>query len=499
MTCNCVGQSQFCSEIGFCGDTERHKRSDGGSEFDCQDEEKAKQYKAVMKYLTDKHVAAEDRESKARAHRACCWGPLLDGIDVYAIEMSARAGTVETQAEQYGLNGRVRTVPAITPDTPGARARIQEMSNTCAERAGSNSEANEAFDTSPKVVACTWSHVEALRRACGTAHNDVVVVFEDDTNFAPMEFWPVPLRQMLEELPPSWRVINGAPTNSLDADSFGRPHWFRKNKGVWDHGAVMVIYNLGPPDICDRVNALESGFDLILNARQSCQPADIMLYEEFGSTTISAKSSGKPVTSYTSFMPLVYFTQSAFLNDEVAIHDNDHNNAIKQRTTWHDYSQEAIELAPQSQNQNRDHKKSRIKANTRNRPAQCDQQRCIDTALATAARNVKENREEQILWASKNEDLGINMTHWVTYQVQEEEKKSLQQRAHSVPSGRGGSKGHHSSGGTAQHLESERSDVAQQQSHHVVSRQHNPFERAQHQGLTDVVRQISPMLKEAQE
>ena len=114
------------------------------------------------------------------------------------------------------------------------------------------------------------------------------------------------------------------------------------------------------------------------------------------------------MTSYTSLMPLVYFTQSGGLNDEVGIHENILEYAIKQRIAWHDYNQAATESAPQSQNQNRDHKKPRIRANTHNRPAQCDHQRCMDTALATAARNAKENREEQIVWASKNEDLGIN-------------------------------------------------------------------------------------------
>ena len=138
-----------------------------------------------------------------------------------------------------------------------------------------------------KAVAATLSHIEALQRACHGARVSgakVAVVLEDDANFAPIEYWPAPLSEMLSTLPHDWGVVNGAPTNSLDSDGFGgvaREYFHSTNGTIHEFGAVAVIYNLDPTSaakICERATAAgKSAIDVLTSAKQPCQPADMLL------------------------------------------------------------------------------------------------------------------------------------------------------------------------------------------------------------------------------
>jgi hypothetical protein len=66
-------------------------------------------------------VAAEPKEwADARAveeksvlAQSCCWGTLMNGVDLYVVQVSNRKNKVAMQAELYGLHRNVRTVSEL--------------------------------------------------------------------------------------------------------------------------------------------------------------------------------------------------------------------------------------------------------------------------------------------------------------------------------------------------------------------------------------------------
>jgi hypothetical protein len=107
-------------------------------------------------------VAREKAELREQLREACCWGDLLDGVDIYVIETAQRKGRVHEQCAQFGLaTARVHSVEAITPDTPSMAANVSQHARFCAQSGG-----REYQVARPKVIAGTLSHLRALKQAC---------------------------------------------------------------------------------------------------------------------------------------------------------------------------------------------------------------------------------------------------------------------------------------------------------------------------------------------
>ena len=164
---------------------------------------------------------------------------LLEGVDMYVVEMPKRMGAVRAQAERYGIRGeRVTRVAATTPES---NPDCNRVSSRCLNRS-----------LKPQEVAVTVSHLTAAKLACSRpGRSDITLVMEDDANIETLEHWPASLKAMLATLPPQWQIVNAAPSNTQD--SFA-PSFFRQVRTAEDYGTVGVIWNTsqGSP-ICDRL------------------------------------------------------------------------------------------------------------------------------------------------------------------------------------------------------------------------------------------------------
>jgi hypothetical protein len=221
-------------------------------------------------------IQQEIAEQGVMLRDSCCWGSLLDGVDVYSIEMPGRAGHILGQCQLFGVRGQVRTVPAITPHVPKMSGAIQRIVDMCAAKHQNestrfesrwkmtqwiwqHSDSSEVLgmpsEVRPSEVSCTLSHLKALKRVCAAralgASSDIALVLEDDAHFTPMAYWPVPLRSIAATIPPNWTVVNVAPTNrGHSADMFAKKQYWRPNGGYNDWGTVGVMWNLANPATC---------------------------------------------------------------------------------------------------------------------------------------------------------------------------------------------------------------------------------------------------------
>ena len=239
--------------------------------------------------------------AQIEARVAACdqYAELLQGVDVYVIEMPKRAGQVQNQMDLFRIGSSATAVAAVTPSTvigPGG-VTPQTLATECADRPlgtlpyGPFHVADTAFST-------TLSHVKALKQACARPdHKDILVVLEvghciqhyscsmyvdvvlcasrlpslsldynfsicmtemdhswwgtqDDARLEPMTFWPAPLAAMVRELPENWKVVNAACSN------LGWPaakEMFRPQTISQEYGAVAVLYNLANPTVCAKV------------------------------------------------------------------------------------------------------------------------------------------------------------------------------------------------------------------------------------------------------
>ena len=247
------------------------------------------------------------------------YGSLLDGVDVYVIELPRRAGRVGGQAHRYGIGKhQVNVVTGMMPSTSPCDEECGKIAAECAQRAESWERANGArrgsgafaaageplrpLALSSKVVACALSHIKALQQACANplrtqnGHVDVALVLEDDADFGPLEHWPQPLSTLLSTLPKNWTIVNAAPSNVNDGLKFGRSSQFFRpghldtavyDIGRMDYGAVAVVYNLANPVVCSMANGHDdsrhgSPVEFMRSAQNMCEPSDMMLYRELG-------------------------------------------------------------------------------------------------------------------------------------------------------------------------------------------------------------------------
>eukprot|EP01048_Picozoa_sp_COSAG05_P026832 COSAG05_NODE_7527_length_800_cov_2.019971_2_plen_223_part_01 len=146
--------------------------------------------------------------------RTCSeYGRLLDGIDVYVIEMPSRSGAVHKQMTKFGVPCCVKEIPTVTPTTilDGANLTTVQLAEECDRRvqaAGKQDPRFGPFQVSKTAFANLLSHIKAFKAACDDAnHKDVLVILEDDTQLEPMHFWPMSLVEMLQKLPPTWRIV----------------------------------------------------------------------------------------------------------------------------------------------------------------------------------------------------------------------------------------------------------------------------------------------------
>jgi|EP01047_Picozoa_sp_COSAG01_P075544 hypothetical protein len=236
------------------------------------------------------------------------YGRLLDGVDVYVIELPGRAGRVNALARHYGVVGRdtlhpVNVVAALTPNVEPCNTECSQIAQECTTRANTwelatghhdahtfaaEGEPLRPFALSPKVVACAMSHVKALQVACAnTERKNVALVMEDDADFGPMEHWPLPLTAMLSTLPEDWTIVNAAPSNVNNGRLFGKSspdtgqlQFFRPGHldttvydiGTMDYGAVAVAYNLSNPAVCEMASRHGSPAQVKLAAAASMLP-----------------------------------------------------------------------------------------------------------------------------------------------------------------------------------------------------------------------------------
>ena len=113
---------------------------------------------------------------------------LLQGVDIYVIELPHRRGNVVEQAERHGVPAeQVHSHPATTPNTTAEATHIKSISLMCSRKAAEKTGWQCPCPTKPKVVSCTYSHLSALIAACSNPnHRDLLLVLEDDANFEPM-------------------------------------------------------------------------------------------------------------------------------------------------------------------------------------------------------------------------------------------------------------------------------------------------------------------------
>jgi len=265
-------------------------------------------------------------------------GPFA-GVDLYVIEISntSRVGKVGQQALKYGV--RVEIVPAHTPSHATWKVGMQQMQEECRRRRENEDKLpreqkpppNEAsYKITPIKIACTLSHLEALKRACDKPKRQAMaLVLEDDANFEPVPWWPKNLRTMVSTLPQQWTIVSAACSNENDPISFGQPGFFRNHTGIHDFGAVAVLYHLNNPVLCPLIQKYLSVWDFYQNTTHPCQPADMLIYSEFRG----------PVSALTSKMPLFFSSQDAAQADLGAMNKHFSEHALAQREAWAKYRQ----------------------------------------------------------------------------------------------------------------------------------------------------------------
>jgi len=195
-------------------------------------------------------------------------------------------------------------------------------------------------------VAVTLSHLKAVQQACVTrakSGSRLALVLEDDADFGALEHWPASLAQMAMELPPSWAVVNAAPSNNIggaySAEALQEQRVFRdarmnvtRYKFNMDYAAVAVLYNLANPSVCQLASSVEPAV-LMQQAIQPCEVADMMIYRLFGGESFE--------NMYTARVPLLYFGKlGPELEQSTAGNDNfdKHRWALAQRSAWATFS-----------------------------------------------------------------------------------------------------------------------------------------------------------------
>lgn len=272
---------------------------------------------------------------------------LLVGVDLYVIEGDERRGLVGTQARDYGVPAKVETVVPYTPNTESVSDDIIAIARDCktrrdrfmqkrcrnrprpriCEKGHLILDQETEFPIGPKVISCTLSHLKALKAACDKKnHRQIALVFEDDANFEPLLWWPEPLTDMVSELPADWTVVAAAPTNFNEPGNFTKQQYFCPHDGIWHYGAVAVVYNIGNPELCSMVRGM-SPVMLHRNASIMCQPADALLFKEFGGAR----------GAFSSRMPLFYFSKNPEQAEPGAMSNHSIVDAIAQRAAWESY------------------------------------------------------------------------------------------------------------------------------------------------------------------
>ena len=276
---------------------------------------------------------------------------LWEGVDLYVIEMTDRAGIVAKKGAKYGIKQGITSVPAVTPLT--SLDGLGEFANLKA------SDCVEA--TTPTVIAISLSHLKALKTACDRSNrSDVAVVMEDDVNFEPVRYWPESLRGMVSTLASGWKVINGGVTNSNLFEGFGKEEWRRKGWGgeqrggkksyfrEWrreDWGAQFVVYNLSHPNVCGRLQNV-SIQDIWDNSQAECEVADMFIYREIGGgergeghSELTGWGAGVEADKgvYSAKLPLVFFSDEAEDTPTGAFNVHPTIQAYYHRRAWSSY------------------------------------------------------------------------------------------------------------------------------------------------------------------
>ena len=239
------------------------------------------------------------------------YGALLDGVDMYVIEMPARSGAVHKQMNQFGVPCCVKEIPAVSPATilDGKNLTTVQLAEECDRRVeqadGKQDPRFGPFQVSKTAFATLLSHITAFKAACDDPnHKDVLVILEDDTQLEPMHFWPMSLVEMLKKLPPTWRIVNAACSNHNDPFT---PDLFRYNNIADDYGTGAVIINLKDPKVCGMIeNKTPVQFVLGIDVKEMCQPADIFMYVHLSDIHVGEKG----FQPWTTNLPLFYFSPS---------------------------------------------------------------------------------------------------------------------------------------------------------------------------------------------
>jgi hypothetical protein len=132
---------------------------------------------------------------------------------------------------------------------------------------------------------------------------------------------------MLQQLPASWQIVNAAVSNRNDWEGWEHHGHFRQNEAHlpddFDFGAVAVLYNLRHANICNKVAGKTPG-EIILASHDPCQPADMLLYQEFAEAT----------NAYSAKLPLVFYSKQVAVADPGAINNHSQVAAQAQRNAW---------------------------------------------------------------------------------------------------------------------------------------------------------------------
>jgi hypothetical protein len=132
---------------------------------------------------------------------------------------------------------------------------------------------------------------------------------------------------MMDSLPQTWRIAFGAVSNSNDPKTFVRGNYHRKHKGVHDFGTIAIIYNMTHPSVCGKMHG-KTPQTVMLESKEMCQPADMLIYKEFGRGE-----------EYSMKMPLFHFSKTIEATESGAINRHSHSNAKAQREAWAEYKE----------------------------------------------------------------------------------------------------------------------------------------------------------------
>jgi hypothetical protein len=314
-----------CSATGHCGATPGHCDCDGCVRYVSD---------ATAQELLDHHHATHNLTQTAAAlhdhgnHTCDEYGKLLQGVEMYVIEMPKRAGSIHKQMVEYGVDCCVTAIPAVTPKTElGENGTTPtSLATECGNRPRNTSRFGP-YHVHGTALSNTLSHLTALKHACEKPdHKDVLVVLEDDARLEPLHFWPATLLEILSELPPDWQVINGACSN------LGWPEeeaHFRQHEIGSHFGAVAVIYNLKAPSaVCEKVVG-KTPLEVMRASDQSklgelCQPSDIFIYCEFSGVGHGCPLPSEKPFPMTSNRPLFYFSSDTPNDEETFVKDASH-------------------------------------------------------------------------------------------------------------------------------------------------------------------------------